>query len=178
LPKEFGITDSRLTDISDEQLDAPFGFIHRRLAGRSGRLRAEESRRSIQDRLKYYKPYPKQRDFRDADARSRERLLMTDDQFRQDRSLAASRSPLKTTNPAMRTFRASALFGSTRSRRWTSTPKGWPAAEHSEVSELAKVVESYTVAHQAALDLSVDHIQCDSERISYISKQGIYSLCS
>jgi hypothetical protein len=28
------------------------------------------------------------------------------------------------------------------------------------------------------LDLSVEPIQCDSERIPYISKQGIYPLCS
>jgi hypothetical protein len=82
LPKEFEITDSRPKDISDEQLHTPIGFIDRRLAGRS--VKAEKSRHSIEDRLKYYKPYPKQRDFRDADARSRERLLMADDQFRQD----------------------------------------------------------------------------------------------
>jgi hypothetical protein len=39
-------------------------------------LTAEKTRRSIENRLAYYKPYPKQFEFHSAGARHRERLLM------------------------------------------------------------------------------------------------------
>src|SRR5262245_34138417 len=44
-------------------------------------LRAERIRRSTEDRLKYYRPYPKQREFHAAGATSRERLLMAGNQL-------------------------------------------------------------------------------------------------
>jgi phage terminase large subunit-like protein len=44
-------------------------------------LRAEKSRRSIENKLAYYKPYPKQRAFHDAGAKARERLLMAGNQL-------------------------------------------------------------------------------------------------
>ena len=44
-------------------------------------LETEKKRRSIEDRLKYYKPYPKQRDFHAAGATARERLLMAGNQL-------------------------------------------------------------------------------------------------
>src|SRR5262245_47788917 len=44
-------------------------------------LETERSRRLTEDRLRYYKPYPKQRDFHDAGATSRERLLMAGNQL-------------------------------------------------------------------------------------------------
>jgi hypothetical protein len=44
-------------------------------------LEAERNRRSIEDRLKYYKPYPKQADFHAAGASYRERLLMAGNQI-------------------------------------------------------------------------------------------------
>src|SRR5215831_8986651 len=42
---------------------------------------AERSRRLTEDRLKYYRPYPKQRDFHAAGAKARERLLMAGNQL-------------------------------------------------------------------------------------------------
>src|SRR5262249_61040517 len=44
-------------------------------------LTAEKNRRSIEDRLRYYKPYPKQLSFHTAGAKSRERLLMAGNQI-------------------------------------------------------------------------------------------------
>src|SRR5262245_63611612 len=44
-------------------------------------LTAEKNRRLTEDRLKYYKPYPKQRDFHAAGATARERLLMAGNQL-------------------------------------------------------------------------------------------------
>jgi phage terminase large subunit-like protein len=44
-------------------------------------LEAEKKRRSIEDRLKYYKPYPKQQDFHAAGVTARERLLMAGNQL-------------------------------------------------------------------------------------------------
>jgi hypothetical protein len=42
---------------------------------------AERARRLTEDRLKYYKPYPKQREFHAAGATARERLLMAGNQL-------------------------------------------------------------------------------------------------
>src|SRR5215467_3314848 len=44
-------------------------------------LTAERNRRLTEDRLKYYKPYPKQREFHAAGLTSRERLLMAGNQL-------------------------------------------------------------------------------------------------
>jgi hypothetical protein len=44
-------------------------------------LETERNRRLTEDRLKYYKPYSKQRDFHAAGAASRERLLMAGNQL-------------------------------------------------------------------------------------------------
>src|SRR5215467_1763793 len=44
-------------------------------------LTIERSRRLTEDRLKYYKPYPKQREFHAAGLHSRERLLMAGNQL-------------------------------------------------------------------------------------------------
>src|SRR6478752_2449311 len=44
-------------------------------------LETERNRRLTEDRLKYYKPYSKQRDFHAAGATSRERLLMAGNQL-------------------------------------------------------------------------------------------------
>src|SRR6516225_8648896 len=44
-------------------------------------LETERNRRLTEDRLKYYKPYSKQRDFHAAGAKSRERLLMAGNQL-------------------------------------------------------------------------------------------------
>src|SRR5262245_56504331 len=44
-------------------------------------LETENTRRLTEDRLKYYRPYPKQREFHAAGARSRERLLMAGNQL-------------------------------------------------------------------------------------------------
>jgi len=44
-------------------------------------LQAEKNRRLTEDRLRYYRPYPKQRDFHAAGLRSRERLLMAGNQL-------------------------------------------------------------------------------------------------
>src|SRR5262249_6570212 len=44
-------------------------------------LEAEKSRRLTEDRLRYYKPYPKQIDFHAAGTRHRERLLMAGNQL-------------------------------------------------------------------------------------------------
>src|SRR5262245_15068255 len=44
-------------------------------------LETERNRRLTEDRLKYYKPYPKQRDFHAAGATARERLLMAGNQL-------------------------------------------------------------------------------------------------
>jgi len=44
-------------------------------------LTAEKNRRSIEDRLWYYKPYPKQLEFHAAGAKHRERLLMAGNQI-------------------------------------------------------------------------------------------------
>jgi phage terminase large subunit-like protein len=44
-------------------------------------LKAEQERRHTEDRLKYYKPYPKQTDFHAAGATHRERLLMAGNQL-------------------------------------------------------------------------------------------------
>src|SRR5919206_369765 len=45
------------------------------------RLRAEQERRLIENRLNYYRPYPKQADFHAAGATHRERLLMAGNQL-------------------------------------------------------------------------------------------------
>src|SRR5262249_38067903 len=44
-------------------------------------LETERTRRLTEDRLKYYKPYPKQAKFHAAGAKSRERLLMAGNQI-------------------------------------------------------------------------------------------------
>jgi Terminase large subunit, T4likevirus-type, N-terminal len=44
-------------------------------------LKAEKSRRLTEDRLRYYKPYPKQSEFHAAGQLHRERLLMADNQL-------------------------------------------------------------------------------------------------
>jgi len=44
-------------------------------------LTAEKNRRSIEDRLRYYNPYPKQLEFHSAGAKHRERLLMAGNQI-------------------------------------------------------------------------------------------------
>src|SRR5215471_16377783 len=44
-------------------------------------LTAEKTRRLTEDRLRYYKPYPKQAKFHAAGAKSRERLLMAGNQI-------------------------------------------------------------------------------------------------
>ena len=44
-------------------------------------LRAEQVRRQTENRLAYFKPYPKQLDFLNAGAKYRERLLMTCNRF-------------------------------------------------------------------------------------------------
>src|SRR5215469_6909702 len=44
-------------------------------------LTAEKTRRSTENRLAYYKPYPKQLEFHSAGAESRERLLMAGNQI-------------------------------------------------------------------------------------------------
>src|SRR5215468_8118625 len=44
-------------------------------------LEAEKNRRLTEDRLRYYRPYPKQRDFHAAGATARERLLMAGNQL-------------------------------------------------------------------------------------------------
>src|SRR5215468_10943394 len=44
-------------------------------------LTAEKTRRSTENRLAYYKPYPKQLEFHAAGAQSRERLLMAGNQI-------------------------------------------------------------------------------------------------
>jgi hypothetical protein len=44
-------------------------------------LTAEKNRRSIEDRLRYYEPYPKQLEFHTAGASCRERLLMAGNQI-------------------------------------------------------------------------------------------------
>src|SRR6516225_10014714 len=44
-------------------------------------LEAEKNRRLTEDQLRYYKPYPKQRDFHAAGATHRERLLMAGNQL-------------------------------------------------------------------------------------------------
>src|SRR5262249_5063918 len=44
-------------------------------------LTAKKHRRSIEDRLRYYKPYPKQLEFHAAGAKHRERLLMAGNQI-------------------------------------------------------------------------------------------------
>ena len=44
-------------------------------------LEAEKSRRLIEDKLKYYRPYPKQAEFHAAGAKHRERLLMAGNQI-------------------------------------------------------------------------------------------------
>ena len=45
------------------------------------KLTAEKTRRLTEDRLKYYRPYPKQLEFHSAGARHRERLLMAGNQL-------------------------------------------------------------------------------------------------
>ena len=44
-------------------------------------LQSEKQRRLTEDRLKYYKPYPKQLEFHAAGAAHRERLLMAGNQL-------------------------------------------------------------------------------------------------
>jgi phage terminase large subunit-like protein len=44
-------------------------------------LQAEQTRRRKEDRLRYYSPYPKQREFHEAGAKHRERLLMAGNQL-------------------------------------------------------------------------------------------------
>jgi terminase large subunit-like protein len=78
LPKEFELTDSRLEEISDGELDALIELARQQRAIIVNAERREEPRQ-IENRLAYYKPYPKQAEFRAAKAR--ERLLMAGNQL-------------------------------------------------------------------------------------------------
>jgi hypothetical protein len=82
LPKEFEINDSRLKEISDDELDLFIELARRQLAsGVARKPTAEKNRCLTENRLAYYKPYPKQAEFHNGGATHRERLLMAGNQL-------------------------------------------------------------------------------------------------
>jgi phage terminase large subunit-like protein len=64
----------KLTDLTGEELSPE------KLAALEARIEAEHQRRRDENQLEFYVPYPRQRDFHDAGARYRERLLMAGNQ--------------------------------------------------------------------------------------------------
>ena len=83
LPKEFEITDSRLNELSDEEIDVLIGEIRARIRSRfiEDTGSGEKPQTSTENTLQYYKPYPKQLEFHNAGAKYRERLLMAANQI-------------------------------------------------------------------------------------------------
>jgi hypothetical protein len=64
----------KLTDLTGQELSPE------KLAALQARIEADLQRRRAENQLEYYVPYPRQRDFHDAGARYRERLLMAGNQ--------------------------------------------------------------------------------------------------
>src|SRR6516164_9328457 len=67
-PIEFQFTDSRLKELSDDELDAFMPLSEANSAVLLQTLTAEKTRRSTENRLGYYSPYPKQVEFHSAGA--------------------------------------------------------------------------------------------------------------